>query len=236
MATPPTPRQVTRAVTYVPPTRTGWVITGIVVIVFGVVLGGFAAQTKFAFPGFVFSNPLSSGSSSTAPTATPTPSLNPTGDAPKDFIIYRDPQTRYALYYSKTWTSQQSSIPVSGQNVDGVAFTPAGSKLPQWWIGAVTTRLTVDNARTILNATLTAQGASDFTPTNGPAPITIGTSSWVRLDGTVTTGDQSTTVSFSIHDFGTGSILVMATSIPINFDTTNQQDFTPMINSLNIKE
>src|SRR5579884_489187 len=111
--------------------RSGWAAFGIIVVLGGLVIAGLAAQGVIKVPDLskvkppAISNPFS---------ATATPVVAPNGAAPANFAIYRDPQARYALYYSNTWAAHDTTFSINGQSQPAKGFSPESSSLPGWTI------------------------------------------------------------------------------------------------------
>ncbi|HKD75426.1 MAG TPA: hypothetical protein VKB76_08025 [Ktedonobacterales bacterium] len=209
--------------------RSGWATFGMILIVGGLVIAGLIVQGVIKIPDLAgikapaISNPFS---------ATATPLVAPNGTAPTNFIAYHDPQVRYALYYSNTWASHDTTISINGQPQPAKGFAPKSSTLPSWTIAITPSAIPPEQLIQVVSDVLDAQGGSNVTPTNGPNPVTVGNYQWSQLDATVQVKGQSIQTSSFIRSFGDGSVLVIEEAIPLNYDATQTQDFTPMMTSL----
>lgn len=208
--------------------RSGWATFGALIIVGGLAAAALASQGIITIPGLngvhlpTVSNPFSA----------PTPAISPNGAPPNQFVAYQDPHARFALYISTTWQAQNTTLTLGSQPQPATTFVPKASALPSWTIALTPTAITADQLIQAINAALTTQGGSDFTPTSGPTAVSVGSYQWSRLDGTVQIKGEPLRFSSFTRASGSGGVIVIAQSIALNYTTTEQQDFTPMLASL----
>lgn len=212
--------------------RTGLALAGSLLVAAGVVLAALAVHGTLTLPA---GKPGASGAGTTSRhTATPTAAaVAPIGTAQANFIKYRDPQGRFALYVSSTWQVGQTHVTIGGADQAATTFAPAGSVLPDWTLAILPKPLADAQIIAAVNDLITTRGGGNLTPTNGPAPVTIGTVVWSRLDGTYQANGQTVQISVFVRPLGTGSALVAYESLPLMFDLTEHQNFQPMLQSLN---
>ncbi len=209
--------------------RTGAVALGSALVAGGVAL--FALISQGVIPGLNtrgISLPGGIGQTSTT-------QVQPNGTQPVNFSTYHDSQQRYALYVSSTWQHQGVTITINGQSVPAVTFTPNGSTLPNWTIALLSNAIADDQFTNVFGNAIQTQYGSTYTPTNGPNTADVGTNVWSRLDGMFDTGGQTVKVSAFTQTIAGHPVLVYYEALPIQFDNTQQQNFTPMLASLNVK-
>lgn len=165
-------------------------------------------------------------------TATAASGLRPNGVAPPNFVIAQDPGHQFALFVSTTWRAGQASVTIGGAAVAATTFAPASAALPDFAVALPPQPILAQQELATANDLITARGGANFTPTNGPTPVTIATVSWSRLDGTYQFNGQTVNISVFTRPLGTGSALVFYESLPLMFSQTEQENFQPMIQSL----
>lgn len=210
---------------------------GVIVMLAGLIALGLAGggvlplPTATSGPAVTIGNPF-------APTATAT-GLTPSGTQPAGFAPYSDSQGRFALFLSTAWAGKANTLSIAGQTTPAVTFTPKPTVQPSWQITFPANTFPASGLAYIkaLTAIITAQGGSNVTPIQGPAMITAGRYQWSRLDVTahLKSGLVVHCAAF-VQTLPSGqSVLVIATAQDFTFSAIDQQDFTPMLTSLNLK-
>ena len=216
---------------YTPRGRPVLATVGVLLLIGGGILWGLAAQGIITLPKLAAIQSVISGSS--------TPTIAPQGTAPVGFTAYHDSQHRFALFMSSSWLAQAATLTSSGHALSATEFTPTGPSLPSWRIAFPSAALPTDSLSAIsaASAILTAEGAQNVTPVNGPQSVQVGRDSWTRLDLTLQTakGAAAHAVVFS-RPATTGAVLVVAEEQTLTFTTTERQDFMPMLASLKIQD
>lgn len=201
----------------VPAGRSGVALIGSILVVGGLALAALVSRGTG-----LFSNGSPGNTSA---------SIQPKGQAPTDFVAFHASDNRYALFYSKTWKHQTSSITFNGQTVPADTFQPNGTAIPNWSIAFLASPVAQAQFRDEAGAMVKARENADFTATNGPVQTT---NQWIRLDGTFQHQGGTVAISLFVEPYKTGSVLVFYEQIQLQFDQTEQQDFTPMLQSLNL--
>jgi|GEM_PF-6650154 len=218
--------------------RAGWAAFGTFVVLGGLVLGTLASQGIIGIPNLgkgigITSLPNPFGNAS--PTTT-SATITPVGTVPDQFTAYTDAQSRFALYVSSTWQHKATTLTVNGTSQAADQFTPIGSALPRLTIMISPTLILPEQFFATIGTIYDAQKGTNLTPTSGPSPQTQGNYQWSRIDGTVDLNGQTLQLSGFTRAFGAGSVTIIAESIPLNFDTTEKQDFTPMLASIALSQ
>lgn len=209
-------------------------LVGLFLLLGGVIFSGLVVQGTIPLLG-------KGGGSTTSVTATQPPGTatannpTPTGSQPTSFVSYKDPQHRFALFVSSTWTKRDITMLVNGQTLPATSFAPTSAVLPNWRIaylpaGTPTTSVEYIN---IISAILGSEGVKNITPKLGPVATTIGAYQWSQLEDDVQlpSGANVHIAAFA-HPTSTGVVLVIDEALALNFATTDTQDFQPMLTSL----
>lgn len=219
-------------VTAEPRGRPGLAAIGICFILGGVVLATIMVQNGIVLP-FLGVPSLPNLSLSAPVNTLPTP-IAPNGQAPANFTEYRDADRHFALYYSRTWEHTTGTVTIDKQSVPSVTFAPTGVRQPQWTLVSLATVVTSDQLIDMTSALLAGLKYSAVAPTNGPLNHPAGPNNWTELDGTAVFNGQDVRFSVYVTTVNGHSYLVLATGLSLNFDKTMQENFDPMLKSLNL--
>jgi hypothetical protein len=227
MSIPPARRPVSINTKYEPRGRNGLALIGMLLVIGGTAFGGYMAHANLSFL-----LPLNNAST----TATLQP-VQPSGTPLTNFVTYRDPQHRFALYYSKLWKPQNTSMKIDTLPRNMVTFTSEGTKLPQWSIGILPTNIGSAQLIDVTNEMLGSLGLTDFTPTDGPNvdPITIGINKWYQLKGTAVLDGQKIKLSTLCGKYGLGTVFIYQSELDVLYSGTEEQNFMPMIASIGLR-
>lgn len=204
---------------------------GIVLVLGGVIFAALLAQGSIALP--FFNHTVRTTPEATVPAA---PSgLQPAGTRPTNTVVYRDNQQRFALYVSAAWQSQPGTVALNGKSAAATSFTPAiASSLPQLRIAILSSTLPDNQYIATVGAAINAEGGTNFTPTNGPVALSVGKYHWSRIDASTQLKSANVHVTAYYLPQGSGSVLIITEALELNNSVTEQQNFTPMLASLNL--
>jgi hypothetical protein len=215
--------------------RPGMAAIGLAVLVGGIVLWVLVAQ------GVVPLAPVAHvGGNGTQAKSQPTASgVTPSGSRPTGFFPIVDAQGRFALFANTTWQSKSGTITLSGQMQPVVVLAPASSALPNWRIAFPANPIptTGFSYTDLINNLLTADGATNIIPIDGPKNAPIGLYQWsqLRLTAQLKSGAAVTIVALAQTLPSGQSVLVLETAQTLNYATVEAQDFLPMLQSLVLK-
>lgn len=205
---------------------------GILLVLGGVIFAALLAQGSIMLQ--FLNQKVGTAPGGTAPTATATPTgLQPVGTPAANFVKYRDNDQRFALFVSSSWQAQPATVTFNGQTQAATAFAPATATLPQWRIALLTSTIADNQYLATVGAAISAEGGTNFTPTNGPVAMSAGKYQWSRIDATVQIKGATVHVTAYYQPHGSGSLLSITEALSLNYGVTEQQNFAPMLASLN---